>query len=477
MDGRRLKIVVAGGGITGMSAAFYAVKYFAERGAAADIILVEKSGRLGGQIRTRYRDGFIIEQGPDSFLARKPAVLKLVRELHLEDRLASTNPDPQAKKNYILHKGKLHEMPLGLVLGIPTALTPFVKTGLVSPLGKLRAAMDLLLPRRKDESDESLGGFIRRRLGKEVLDNITEPLLAGIYAGDTQSLSLQATFPQFRQIEREHRSLMIGMLAGKKSAPAAATDMPKVARNSLFLTFDRGLSTLVERLEQALPTVRKLTGAGIATIGKEADGYRLQLEDGTALQADGLIMATPAMETARLLSDVAEAQWLNRIAYASVANMALAYRAADVPCALDGSGFVVPRREGRLITACTWSSSKWPHAAPPGKVLLRTYVGRANAQEWLNLPEEELIAGVRADLQATMGITAEPLFIEISRCHRSMPQYPVGHRDRLKELRARLAFDKPGVWLCGAGYEGVGIPDCIEQGRRAAEQAIAYTMS
>ncbi|WP_391574867.1 protoporphyrinogen oxidase [Cohnella sp.] len=477
MDGKRLKIVVAGGGITGMSAAFYAVKYFAERQMPVDIVLVEKSRRLGGHIRTIHRDGFIIEQGPDSFLARKAPVMKLIRELNLEARLAATNPDPQAKKNYILHKGKLHEMPLGLVLGIPTALAPFVKTGLVSPLGKLRAAMDLLLPRRKDDADESLGGFIRRRLGREVLDNITEPLLAGIYAGETQSLSLEATFPQFRQIERDYRSLMIGMLAGKKSAPPSSADGPEIARKSLFLTFDQGLSTLVERLEQSLPTVRKLTGEGINRIEKDAEGYRLLLESGDALHSDGLIMALPAAEAARLMPDVAETEWLGRIPYASVANIALAYRTEDIPGKLQGSGFVVPRREGRLITACTWSSSKWPHAAPPGKALLRTYVGRANAQEWLLLSEEELIASVRADLQATMGIVAEPLFIEISRCHRSMPQYPVGHRERLRELRANLAVEKPGVWLCGAGYEGVGIPDCIEQGRQAAEQAVSYALS
>ncbi len=253
--------------------------------------------------------------------------------------------------------------------------------------------MDLLLPRRKDDGDESLGGFIRRRLGKEVLDNITEPLLAGIYAGDTQSLSLQATFPQFRQIEHEHRSLMIGMLAGKKNAPAAGADLPKIAGISLFLSFDRCLSTLVERLEQELPTVRKLTGAGIAAIEKEAAAYRLRLEGGKELQAEGLIMALPAMETASLLSDVPEADWLNRIAY-------LPWRTSHCPIARRTS----PARSTAPASSFRGGKAGW---------------------------------------------------------------------DRLKELRARLAIEKPGVWLCGAGFEGVGIPDCIEQGRRAAEQAVS----
>lgn len=471
MADKRRKIVIAGGGITGLSAAFYLTKQCESMRIPVDITIVEKSERLGGKIRTLHRNGFVIEKGPDSFLARKLPIINLVKELGLEDQLTATNPN--AKTNYILHRGKLHAMPLGLVLGIPTAVTPFMKTGLISPLGKLRAAMDLLLPRRGADEDESLGGFIRRRLGQEVLDHITEPLLAGIYAGDTQSLSLAATFPQFKQIERKHRSLILGMLAAKKETPKPG-GLPEIARRSLFLTFKQGLTTLIDRLEQSLPGVRIVTGQGIERLTNDDAGYVLKLTDGTELQADGLIMAVPSYEAARLLNDVPEAGALEQVAYASVANIALAYNKEDVGHSLGGSGFVVPRKEGRLITACTWSSSKWLHAAPKGKVLLRTYVGRSNDQEWLRLSEKQLIDGVRADLKATMGIAAEPEFVEISRCLRSMPQYPVGHRERLAKLNERLKQRKPGIWLCGAGYEGVGIPDCVQQGRTAAEKLTAY---
>ncbi len=470
MADKQRRIVIAGGGITGLSAAFYLKKHYADLGIPVEITIVEKSERLGGKIRTLHRDGFVIEKGPDSFLARKTPIINLIKDLGLEDQLVATNPN--AKTNYILHRGKLHAMPLGLVLGIPTAVTPFIKTGLISPLGKLRAAMDLLLPRRGTDEDESLGGFIRRRLGQEVLDHITEPLLAGIYAGDTQSLSLTATFPQFKQIERKHRSLILGMLAAKKVMPRQE-GLPEIARRSLFLTFKQGLTTLVDKLEQSLSGVRFVTGQGIEQLTIVGEGYDLKLTDGSELEADGLIMALPAFEAARLLKDVPGAETLEQVSYASVANIALAFNEEEVGRPLTGSGFVVPRKEGRLITACTWSSSKWLHAAPEGKVLLRTYVGRSNDQDWLQLSATQLIDGVRADLKETMGINAEPEFVEITRCLRSMPQYPVGHRERLAKLNERLKEQMPGVWLCGAGYEGVGIPDCVQQGRTAAERVVA----
>ena len=467
----RKRIVIVGGGITGLSAAFYAQRLFESKQLPVEITLIEKSDRLGGKIQTLHRDGFVIEKGPDSFLARKMPIISLIRELDLEDQLTATNPN--AKTNFILHKGKLHDMPLGLVLGIPTAVTPFMRTGLISPLGKLRAAMDLLLPRRGDDEDEALGSFIKRRLGQEVLDHITEPLLAGIYAGDTQSLSLKATFPQFHQIERKHRSLILGMLAAKKHAPKVE-GLPELARRSLFLTFKRGLVTLVDRLTQELRGIRIVTGQGIERLSSDGSAYRLRLTNGTELPADGLILALPAYETAKLITDVPDAGWLDEVAYASVANIALAYKQDDIGFRMNGSGFVVPRKEGRLITACTWSSSKWLHTAPSGKALLRTYVGRSDSQEWLRLSEQQLIDGVRADLMETMGITAEPEFVEITRCYRSMPQYPVGHREKLAKLHAQLKQRKPGLWLCGAGYEGVGIPDCIQQGKNAAERALTY---
>ncbi len=476
-------IAVIGGGISGLSAAYYTRKLFRERGIDVRITVIEQDSRLGGKIRTLIRDGFTVEQGPDSFLARKQAALELTRELGLEHLLTGTNPE--AKTNYILHRRKLHKMPPGLMLGIPTKMWPMVKTGLLSPLGKARAAMDLLLPAKRGSDDESLGGFIQRRLGKEVLEHMTEPLLAGIYAGDTEQLSLKATFPQFMEMERKHRSLILGLLASKKapvtasaSAPSPAvaesskSNLPERARTSMFLTFKGGLHVLTDALVKSLQTEELITGNGVRSLSRMDEGYELQLEGGERLLADGVIVATPAFAAAQLLSDVPEAAYLEQIRYVSVANAAFTFRREDVPRDLTGSGFLIPRTEGRGITACTWTSSKWLHTAPDDKVLLRTYIGRLGDQRWTAMPEEEIKRKVATELRDLMGITAEPLFCELTRLPESMPQYPVGHMEQIRGLRSQLDRLKPGVLLCGAGYDGVGVPDCIRQGKEAAEKIL-----
>ncbi|WP_313894508.1 protoporphyrinogen oxidase [Psychrobacillus sp.] len=471
MESSVKRIVIIGGGITGLSAAYYTSKWFEERNIPVALTLIEKGEKLGGKIRTLHRNDFIIEKGPESFLARKAPIISLIKDLGLEDELTSTNP--QAKKSFILHKNKLHAMPPGLVLGIPTEITPFMKTGLVSPLGKVRAAMDLCLPKKKGTADESLGSFIERRLGKEVLEHITEPLLGGIYAGDTYSLSLQATFPHFYEMEKKHRSLILGMLANK-SKQAPSENVPKIAKQNMFLTFKNGMSTLVDRLEEALQSITIQTGHGVEEITQNGRCYEVCVTDGEKLLTDGLILALPTFEAAKLVENIVSLNWLNEINYVSVANIALAFEKKDILFPLNGSGFVIPRKEGRNLTACTWSSSKWLHAAPSDKVLLRCYVGRGGAEQWVHLTEQELLAKVLSDLDEIMGIKATPLFHEITRLCQSMPQYPVEHAEKLKEVRETLQTKAPGIYVCGAGYEGVGVPDCIDQGKRAAEQVVNY---
>jgi protoporphyrinogen/coproporphyrinogen III oxidase len=474
MGNARQKIVIVGGGITGLSTAFYVNKFLRETGQEAEVQLLEKSSRLGGKIETLHRDGFVIEKGPDSFLARKLPIVDLSRELGLEDQLTGTNPN--AKKTYVLHQGKLHRMPQGLVLGIPTEWSPFLKSGLISPAGKARAAMDLLLPKRTDSSDESLGRFIERRLGREVLENIAEPLLAGIYAGDTFKLSLAATFPQFRAVEQKKRSLILGMIANRKEGQALP-GLPPAAMNSVFLTYKNGLSTLVERLKEELADIT-VTGQGVQALRRRTNGragYVLELDgEGGIIEADSVVLTLPAPAAGRLLSQLPESAHLANINYVSVANVIMAFEETDIPRPLDGTGFVIPRKEGTTITACTWTSSKWLHSAPPGKVLLRCYVGRSGEEQWANWSDEELLSKVTADLRQLHGIEAAPLFSEITRLPYSMPQYPVGHLDALRRFRDRMAADMPGVYAAGAAFEGVGLPDCIRQGRDAAKQAVAH---
>ncbi|EHS57192.1 protoporphyrinogen oxidase [Paenibacillus sp. Aloe-11] len=464
------KVVILGGGISGLSAAFYVKKLAEEKQMEVEITLVEKSDRLGGKLHTIRQHDFLIEKGPDAFLARKTAMLELTMELGLEAELVSTNP--KAKSASILHKGKLHTMPMGFILGIPTKLTPFIRTGLISPLGKARAALDLILPAKQGDMDESLGDFIKRRLGKEVLDQITEPLLSGIYAGDTYSLSLMSTFPQFKQMEQKHRSLIIGMAKGAGRKTGVPNQLPEIAKKSMFLSYRQGLSTIVERLKERLHTVHFVMGQGVAEVRKE-DGYQVVLDHGQVIDADAVICAVPAFEAAKLFSGVASAGLLNQISYVSVANIALAYKNTELNLSFEGTGFLVPRKEGKRITACTWSSTKWSHTAPAGYTLLRTYIGHAGAQEWMQMTDAELVDAARKDLKDLMGLKAEPEFVEVSRCNESMPQYPIGHKEHMAKVRHDLSQYFPNMFLCGAGYGGVGIPDCVAQGKDAAEQLIS----
>ncbi|MEX2415674.1 MAG: protoporphyrinogen oxidase [Paenibacillaceae bacterium] len=478
------RIAIAGAGISGLSAAYYIQRYCQEKAISAHITIIEPSEQLGGKIRTLHRDGCVIEQGPDSFLARKLSMLELARELGLEDELTATNP--QAKKTYILHKHKLHRMPAGLMLGIPTQIMPFLRTGLISPLGKARAALDLLLPKKVNKGDEALGVFLSRRLGSEVLEHIAEPLLAGIYAGDTNELSLQSTFPQFQALEQEHRSIIIGMIRNKvkqhsqsaQSAQSAQSErsgqvpLSQLANRSMFLTFKQGLSTIVNRLAANLTeaTIRK--GIAVTEVSKDDGKYKLKLSDGSEELFDAVVLAVPNYAAVRMLPQLAEAHSLINIPYVSVANVVMAFRKSELVLAKDGSGFLVPRNEGLTITACTWTSVKWLHTAPDDTVLVRCYIGRSGAAQTVAYSDEQLTRRVRSDLKHTMGIEAEPLFVEVARWDDSMPQYPVGHLDQLKLFRQKLADVMPGVYMTGSGYQGVGLPDCIGQAKQCAEQVV-----
>ncbi|MFC4778627.1 protoporphyrinogen oxidase [Paenibacillus sp. GCM10023252] len=502
------RIVVIGGGISGLSSAFYVQREAERQGRQVEITIVEASPALGGKINTLQREGFVIEKGPDSFLARKLPIIELAKELGLEGELTATNPS--AKKTYIMKGGKLHPMPPGLVLGIPTEIAPFARTGLMTWRGKLRALADLVIPASREDGDESLGGFLARRVGRQVVERVAEPLLAGIYAGNLYKLSLNATFPQFKQAERKYGSLIRGMQMSRKAA-AVNNSLPAAAKGGTFLTFRRGLSSLVQRLEDALSGADRRVGVKVtdivkrkveagtgaragegtgfefesgvgaggdeghtAGVGAGAEGasvasrYEVVLSSGERLPADGIILTAPAYDAAELLEPLMEVPELRAVEYVSVANVVMAFDKSTLGVDFDGSGFLVPRSEGLHITACTWTSSKWLHSSPDDKVLLRFYVGRAGDEASVSLPDEELIRAVRQDMLTTMGITAEPIFTEITRLMKSMPQYPVGHVDHIAHLRARMEQEIPGIYVTGAAYGGVGLPDCIRQGKEAA---------
>ncbi|WP_040950143.1 protoporphyrinogen oxidase [Gorillibacterium massiliense] len=481
-DGLR-EVVILGGGITGLTTAFYLKQYSAEAGIPLRIRIVEKSPRLGGKIHTLEREGFTIEKGADSFLARKRPIIDLALALGLEQEL--TGQGAKGKRSYFLQRGQFFPAPKGMVLGVPTDLDAFMETDLVSAEGKARVLKDLDIPKREEPGDESLGGFLARRLGTEMVENVAEPLLAGIYAGDLFKLSLAATFPQFKEAEERCGSLIKGMQEDQRTAKPPA-DQPEAARNSAFLSFNHGLDTLVKGLLRALDGVEIATGTGAVRIHKDAaaeislgqadqpPAYQVELEDGNRLAADVMIVTVPTYEYPGLLPAYPGLGKLAELPYISVANVVLAFDEAEAATDFDGAGFVISRKEGRFITACTWTSSKWVHTAPPGRMLLRCYVGRAGDQEWVKLSDEELVAGVRREVADLMHITAEPLFHEVTRLYRSMPNYPVGHLENVQAARSELAADMPGVYVTGAAFDGVGLPDCIRQGRDTAAECLAF---
>jgi oxygen-dependent protoporphyrinogen oxidase len=476
-------IVIIGGGITGLSAAYYSMQLFHEAGMTPRVTLLESTDRFGGKIQTLRRDGYVIERGPDSFLARKWPMTELATELGIEQEL--TPQSITGKNTFILKRGKLHRIPQGLVLGVPTEWKPFLTSNLISWRGKARAALDLVLPARRTNEDESLGGFLRRRLGSEVVDFVAEPLLSGIYAGDADALSLMATFPQFREVEQKFGSLILGLHrnTGASGNPTtSASTLPKHALGSTFLSFRRGLSSITEKLEEVLRArgVHLRTHALVHSIRSEHTDLAqvsVSLENGERLDASIVIVTTPPSTLHRLMPEVQETNIFADMAYASVANIVLAYKLDEMTTPLNGSGFVVPRTEGRLITACTWTSSKWGHTAPDNRVLIRCYVGRIDDVRWQQMNDRELSDAVRRDLEDIMGIRATPEFIDINRLHQSMPQYGIGHLHKVNNLRMALSKKNPAVFVTGAGYEGVGLPDCIQQAKKTVLQSLKFTMT
>lgn len=460
-------VVVIGGGITGLTASYYLQKYAKEQGLNLKVTLIEASHRLGGKIQTVVRDGFVIERGPDSFLERKLSATKLATEVGIADQLVNNS----SGKSYVLVKERLHPMPGGSIMGIPTQIAPFITTGLFSLTGKLRAAGDFILPRSKATEDQALGAFFRRRLGDEVVENLIEPLLSGIYAGDIDQLSLMSTFPQFYQVEQKYRSLVLGM---KKSTPAS----PKVKSNSskkgIFLTLKHGLQSLVDAIEAKLEPNSVRKGCKVEVINKLENGYELEINNDEKLKADSIIIATPHHVTHSMLSSYSFISPLKEMSATSVATVALAFPKEAIEKDIDGTGFVVSRNSDYTITACTWTHKKWPHSTPNGKALLRCYVGRAGDEAVVDLSDDQIVKIVLEDLNKTMNITANPDFVVISRWKDSMPQYTVGHKQRIEVVKNKLTEELPGVFLAGSSFEGLGLPDCIDQGEAAVEKVLGF---
>jgi oxygen-dependent protoporphyrinogen oxidase len=458
------RVAVIGGGIAGLAAAHRLVETGRDGGAACEVVLLEARAQLGGTIATEHAGGFTIEAGPDSILTEKPWAVDLCRRIGFAERLVGTRDGE--RRTFIVHGGRLVPLPDGFLLLAPTDLRALATSSLFSWRGKLRMALDLVLPRRVGTDDESLADFVRRRLGREALERVAQPLIGGIYTADPERLSLAATMPRFLELERRHRSLILGLRAGSRAAARATAG----ARYALFVAPDDGMGALVDALAQRLPAGVVRLRAPVDGLARDGAGWRLRA-GGEALAADALVLATPAHTAATLLAplDAPLAQLLAGIDYASSATVTLGYRAADLPPeALRGFGFVVPAAEGRPLLACTYASRKFPHRAPAGHELLRGFVGGALRPDLPALDDVTLIRTVRGELRALLGIDATPELTRVHRYPRAMPQYAVGHLVQVAAIDVRVAAF-PGLALAGGAYRGVGLPDCVRSGEAAAD--------
>jgi oxygen-dependent protoporphyrinogen oxidase len=469
------RVVVVGGGIAGLAAAHRLTELARERGEPIDLTLLEARDRLGGTIATERTQGFLIEAGPDSFISEKPWALALCQRLGIADRLVST--DDRFRQTWVVFRGRLEPLPEGFQLLAPARLGPLVSSRLFSWPGKLRMGMDLVLPRRVGAEDESLGSFVSRRLGREVLERVAQPLVAGIYTADPDSLSLAATMPRFLEMERAHRSLILALWRGARRNPGMAAGTSG-ARWSLFVSFADGMEEFPRGLADRLPPGSVRLKERVVGLQRDGARWRVGTADGSGVDADAVIVAAEAPQAARMVRglDPSLAHLLEAIPYASSATVTLAYRREEIPHPLDGFGFVVPRIERRSILACTFSSVKYPGRAPAGHVLLRVFVGGALNEAILREDDERMVATVRGELGDLLGVTAQPLLARVHRHPASMAQYHVGHLTTVAAIEERLAHH-PGLALAGSAYRGVGISDCIHSGEEAAARVLTGLVS
>jgi len=466
-----LDVAIVGAGIAGLAAATSLLERARAREVPLRLTIFEAGTRAGGVVHTERSDGYLLEAGPDCFITDRPWGVDLCRRLGLERELVPTNPD--CRRSFVLRGRRLLPIPEGFQLLAPARLRTFARSPVLSVAGRARAAFDLVLPRGPRRTDESLASFVRRRFGTQALERLAQPLLAGIYGADPERLSLRATMPRFLDLEREHRSVILGLRRSRRAGGAAAGTSG--ARYSLFVAPRRGMGAIVERLEQGLPPGSLRLGvraAALEALPLEAGSPRYRIRSLTgAEEFHAVLLALGARDAAALVKpiDAPIAALLEGVPYGSSTTVNLGYEQVAVPRQLDGFGFVVPRQEGRRLVACSFASVKFPDRAPAGHVLLRAFL-RDGAVPAGDL--EAAIACARAELRETLRIEAPPRLARAFHVPDAMAQYEVGHLDRVAEIESRLERHV-GLALAGNGLRGVGVPDCIRSGEQAAERILS----
>ena len=496
----RPRVVIVGGGISGLATAHYLHQLLED---GADITLVEASPRLGGKIVTEDFAGHLVDAGPDALMVRAPVAVRLLTDLGLADLVAA----PAAGGSRIWSRGRLRTLPAGTVFGIPDRLLPLLKSRLLSPLGFARVALDLVLPAgRTLPADPTIAEIVVPRMGREVFDRLVDPLLGGIHAGRADELSAHSTAPDIEALARGNRSLNLALRrrrrAGAAKAAAAlsastspsntsasttaaiaadapagslttapAGAAPRLARagGAPLVTLEGGLGRLIDALAARAASDDIRLGTAATSLAREGAGYLVGLSDGTTLPADAVVLAAPAFVAADLLraENPVLGAALAGIPYTDVATICLAYPRSAITGPLDGNGFLVPPVEGKLVVGCTLSTNKWPHLADEASVIIRCMVGRAGDTRWAGLDDTTLVAQVHAELVEALGLAGVPTAHHIERWPLGMPQYVVGHQGRLDAADRELA-GLPGVHLAGSGYRGVGLASCIADAERIA---------
>jgi len=468
-------VVVIGGGAAGLGAAFK-LKRAADEGHDVTFTLLERNEKLGGKIASEHTaDGFTIDGGPDCFLTEKPAVHRIAKMVGIYDDELPT--DDSRKKTWILARGKLHEMPDGVMMFAPTKFVPFATTGLFSWPGKLRMGMDLFIAKKSQPGDETLESFVVRRMGRECLDRLAEPLVGGVHASDPATMSLEATFPRLLEMEQKNGSLIKGFYeARKKVAEMKKKYPPKPGAKprTFFTSFTGGMQRLTDAMANAAGLDRMRTNAKVERLERAGETWRVILEGGETIDADAVIVATEGYAAAELLApvDAEVGAALAAIPHTSSAVISMGFDEATVGVNMNAFGVLCPLVENRDIMAITLSSTKWPGRAPKGKVLFRAFVGGPHNQDALKQTDEEMTAVALRELRSILGVKGEPLFSRVFRWDRGMPQYTVGHLDRIALLERKVA-GTPGLAAAGGSYRGVGVPNCIESGEKATSKVLS----
>ncbi len=452
------KTAIVGGGISALACAVD----LKEKG--VDFTLFEKEKAVGGKLCTEKIGGFTVEGGPDSYLPEKYWSVQLIKKVGLAGEMLCSNDEH--KGTFIFSGGRLHPLPEGVMLMVPTMIMPLARSRLISWPGKMQMGMELFVPPRCDLKDESLAEFVTRRLGRECLEKIAEPLVAGIHTSNPDNMSVLATFPRFVEMERKSGSLIRGMLAAMRNRPSRDPSGPPM---TYFMSMKEGMQELVQGCVAYIGAERIRTGTAVLSIAKREGGYRLTFGDGSTADFAAVVLATPSFVTKEIIRamDAELGNRLSAIAWSSSATVSIAFRKSDIGKPLRGFGFIVPRVENHRINACTWSSIKWAHRAADDTLLIRSFVGGGHHEELVSLSDGELVTTVLEELHEIVGLRAEPVFYKVYRWFQGMPKYTVGHLERIAAIDEKRKEHR-SLFLIGSSYRGIGIGDCVKSGFDAA---------